>query len=64
MFADDHSVQIDVTLQELGRYFAGRDHSTILHGIRTIDEKMKTDSELRFQYDQITKKLGNLHGLN
>ena len=55
---------LDVTLQELGRYFAGRDHSTILHGIRTIDEKMKTDSELRFQYDQITKKLGNLRGLN
>ena len=55
---------LDVTLQELGRYFAGRDHSTILHGIRTIGEKMETDSELRLQYDQIMKKLGNLHGLD
>ena len=55
---------LDVTLQELGRYFAGRDHSTILHGIRTAAEKMETDSELRLQYEQIVKKLGNLHGLN
>ena len=51
---------IEVTLQELGRYFAGRDHSTILHGIRSISEKIETDDELKLQYDQIMGELSKI----
>ena len=49
---------IEVTLQELGRYFAGRDHSTVLHGIRSIAEKIEIDDELKLQHDRIMSTLG------
>lgn len=51
---------IEVTLQELGRYFAGRDHSTILHGIRSIAEKIERDDELKLQYDRIMGELNKI----
>ena len=31
------------TLPELGRRFAGRDHTTVLHAVRKIDALVKTD---------------------
>ncbi|MFD2173004.1 chromosomal replication initiator protein DnaA [Rhodobacter lacus] len=34
------------SLPEIGRRFGGRDHTTIMHGIRKIDELMATDSQL------------------
>ena len=51
---------IEVTLQELGRYFAGRDHSTILHGIRSVAEKIETDDELKLRYNQIMDELSKI----
>jgi chromosomal replication initiator protein len=32
-------------LPEIGRKFVGRDHTTILHGVRKIEELMSTDSQ-------------------
>ena len=34
------------SLPEIGRRFGGRDHTTIMHGIRKIEELMATDSQL------------------
>ncbi|SOC06729.1 chromosomal replication initiator protein DnaA [Rhodobacter maris] len=34
------------SLPEIGRRFGGRDHTTIMHGIRKIDELMATDTQL------------------
>lgn len=51
---------LSVTLQELGRYFSGRDHSTILHGIRTAAGKIESDTEFRCQYEQIIDRLNSL----
>ncbi|MBE1289346.1 MAG: chromosomal replication initiator protein DnaA [Rhodobacteraceae bacterium] len=33
------------SLPEIGRKFGGRDHTTILHGVRKIEELMSTDSQ-------------------
>ena len=33
------------SLPEIGRRFGGRDHTTILHGVRKIEELMSTDSQ-------------------
>jgi chromosomal replication initiator protein len=33
-------------LPEIGRRFGGRDHTTIMHGVRKIEELMATDSQL------------------
>jgi chromosomal replication initiator protein len=35
------------SLSALGRRFGGRDHTTILHGCRTIEKLMQSDSEER-----------------
>jgi chromosomal replication initiator protein len=34
------------SLPEIGRRFGGRDHTTIMHGVRKIQELMSTDSQL------------------
>jgi chromosomal replication initiator protein len=34
------------SLPEIGRRFGGRDHTTIIHGVRKIEELMTTDSQL------------------
>jgi chromosomal replication initiator protein len=34
------------SLPEIGRRFGGRDHSTVLHAVRKIDEQVRTDEKL------------------
>ena len=34
------------SLPEIGRRFGGRDHTTIMHGVKRIEELMATDSQL------------------
>jgi len=34
------------SLPEIGRRFGGRDHSTVLHAVRKIEELIKTDDKL------------------
>ena len=34
------------SLPEIGRRFGGRDHTTIMHGVKKIEELMATDSQL------------------
>ena len=34
------------SLPEIGRRFGGRDHSTVLHAVRKIEEQMKGDERL------------------
>jgi chromosomal replication initiator protein len=34
------------SLPEIGRKFGGRDHTTILYGVRKIEELMQTDSQI------------------
>ena len=33
------------SLQEIGGYFGGRDHTTVMHSIKTVDERMGEDAE-------------------
>lgn len=35
-----------LSLQHIGEYFGGRDHSTVLHSCRKIDKLLESDSEL------------------
>ena len=36
----------DLSLQEIGRYFGGRDHSTVLHACRKIEQGLRSDAAL------------------
>jgi chromosomal replication initiator protein len=37
------------SLEEIGGYFGGRDHTTVLHAVRTVDSDCKMDSEIAKQ---------------
>lgn len=51
------SKMIKPTLKENGHYFSGRDHSTVLHAIKTISDRIKTDAHLAQQVLDIEKQL-------
>ncbi|MFL5783979.1 MAG: chromosomal replication initiator protein DnaA [Bacteriovoracaceae bacterium] len=48
---------IKPTLKDNGLYFGGRDHSTVLHAINTIKERIKTESILAQHVLDIEKSL-------
>src|SRR5688500_15931071 len=47
------------SLEEIGGYFGGRDHTTVLHAVRTIDADTKEDREIA---DQLNHLEGQLTG--
>jgi chromosomal replication initiator protein len=50
------------SLNEIGEAFGGRDHGTVLHANRTIEEKMKTDEKLRRIVNYLAEKLVSAAG--
>lgn len=46
-----------LSLEEIGGHFGGRDHTTVLHAIRTISEQRSVDQELEANIRQITALL-------
>ncbi len=48
---------IKPTLKDNGQYFSGRDHSTVLHAINTIKNRIKTESILAQQVLDLEKAL-------
>lgn len=51
------SKMLKPTLKDNGQYFSGRDHSTVLHAIKTISDRIKTDGHLAQQVLEIEKQL-------
>ena len=45
------------SLEEIGGYFGGRDHTTVLHAVRTVTQDVKEDREIA---DQLTRIEGQL----
>jgi chromosomal replication initiator protein len=48
----------DASLPEVGRAFGGRDHSTVLSAVRSIEGALATDEELARLVDSLHEKLG------
>ncbi|HEY7120887.1 MAG TPA: chromosomal replication initiator protein DnaA [Tepidisphaeraceae bacterium] len=45
------------SLEEIGGYFGGRDHTTVLHAVRTVDHDIKHDNEVAEQLQHIENQL-------
>jgi len=45
------------SLEEIGGYFGGRDHTTVLHAVRTVDGDCKEDPEINKQIVTIDGQL-------
>jgi chromosomal replication initiator protein len=44
---------------EIGRRFGGRDHSTVIHAVRTVESLRVTDSELDAEIAAIRRSLNS-----
>ena len=45
------------SLPEIGRRFGGRDHTTVLHGVKRIEELMVTDSQIADDVELLRRAL-------
>ena len=45
------------SLPEIGDYFGGRDHSTVIHACDSIKTKIKNDESVRQLINTLTKRL-------
>ena len=45
------------SLPEIGRKFSNRDHTTVIHAVKKIDELVKNDNEIKNSITEIKKKL-------
>jgi chromosomal replication initiator protein len=48
------------SLEKIGQYFGGRDHTTVLHGCRRTEKWLKTDPAMRRVLEQLSGTLGRL----
>ncbi|MDZ7371193.1 MAG: chromosomal replication initiator protein DnaA [candidate division KSB1 bacterium] len=47
----------DSSLKTIGLHFGGRDHSTVIHGVSTIEQLMLEDPKVREQVENIKNKI-------
>ena len=47
------------SLEDIGGYFGGRDHTTVMHSIRTIDDRMEQDAAFAAQVDVLDHRIGS-----
>ncbi len=45
------------SLPEIGRCFSNRDHTTVIHSVKTIDKLRKEDNELNIKIDTLKNKI-------
>jgi chromosomal replication initiator protein len=45
------------SLKSIGYHFGGRDHSTVIHALQSVDNMIDTDSKFRYSVDELKKKL-------
>ena len=46
-----------LTLALIGENFGGRDHSTVIHALESVEDMMKTDANFKNSVDDLSKKL-------
>lgn len=45
------------SLKSIGYHFGGRDHSTVIHAVQSVNDMIDTNSKFRFAIDELKKKL-------
>jgi len=54
---------LDKSLVEIGRYFGGKDHTTVINALRRIESQLQKDSDLKKDIDELQSRIHNLTGL-
>ncbi len=45
------------SLKSIGYHFGGRDHSTVIHAVQSVNDMLDTDAKFRYSIDELKKKL-------
>jgi chromosomal replication initiator protein len=45
------------SLEEIGGYFGGRDHTTVMHAVRTVTKDVAEDPEIAQQLNRLEAQL-------
>lgn len=53
-------VRTQSSFPEIGTYFGGKDHTTVMHAVKKIEKDRKKDLELRSQLEAIERKLDQI----
>jgi len=51
------------SLEEIGGYFGGRDHTTVMHAIKTVDERISLDETFGRQIEELRERISRVTGL-
>jgi chromosomal replication initiator protein len=46
------------TLEKIGEYFGGKSHATVIYSLDTLEKTMKSDINIRQDYESIIEQLG------
>jgi chromosomal replication initiator protein len=46
----------NLSLKSIGYHFGGRDHSTVIHAIQTVNDLMDTDKEMKATVSKLIQK--------
>jgi len=47
------------SLEEIGGYFGGRDHTTVMHAVKTVEQKIVADEFFCRDIDLLTEQLSD-----
>ena len=45
------------SLPEIGRHFGGRDHTTVMHGVKRIEDLMRSDAQIAEDVELLRRML-------
>lgn len=49
---------LSISYSEIGKWFSHRDHTSVMHAVNKISNKLDTDKDVQSHYSQITQGLG------
>ncbi len=49
----------DVSLSEIGKCFGGKDHSTVIHACKQVEDRKNDDEDFSKKLDYLIKKIKN-----
>lgn len=55
-FIKEHT---DYSLKSIGRFFSGRDHSTVIHALGSINDQLDTDRKFKSNFNRLSTIVAN-----
>ena len=49
----------NLSLEEIGDYFGGKDHSTVFHSLQVIEERIENDPMLKSRVEEVKRNIKN-----